>query len=219
MKSPLEEEGARTQAKREQMLAGAQRVFLREGFAAVSTDRLAQEAGVSKRTLYAYYPSKEELFVQVLRRLTIEQPETNVLAFIQKEEPSTLQELHSSLVTLAEKIIAVTMNTEYLALMRTIIADSHRFPQLVEVIHSTIPELALKEIANMLQRARDKGIALSGDGTAMTRLYLGPLLSYTLLDGLLRPASQPQPPDTTMIRLIVDLYMKAISSDERAREA
>jgi TetR/AcrR family transcriptional regulator, mexJK operon transcriptional repressor len=212
----LEEEGVRARAKREQVLAGAQRVFLREGFAAVSTDTLAREAGVSKRTLYAYYSSKEELFVDALRGLTIDQPKTRVLDFIREIEPSTVQELHAALVTLAERIIAATMNLEYLALMRTIIADSHRFPQLTEILRSTIPELVYQEIGDMLQRAQKNGVALHGDKEAMTRLYLGPLFSYTLLDGLLRPLSQPQPPDEKRIRQIVGLYMKAISEDESA---
>ena len=204
------EEGTRAQAKREQILAGAQRVFLHEGFAAVSTDTLARESSVSKRTLYAYYPSKEELFVDVLRRLTIEQPETNVLAFMRSIAPGTIQELHEVLYQLAERIIAITMNPQYLALLRTIIADSHRFPQLTEVVRSTIPELALKEIGALLKRAQENGVALHDD-EAMTPLYLGPLFTYPSLDGLLRPLSQPRPPNANTIRQIVDLYMKAIS--------
>ncbi|MBD0354642.1 MAG: helix-turn-helix transcriptional regulator, partial [Rubrobacteraceae bacterium] len=58
-----EELGPRARAKRDQILDGARRVFLRDGFAGASTDDIAAEAGVSKRTLYAYYPSKEDLFV------------------------------------------------------------------------------------------------------------------------------------------------------------
>lgn len=69
-------------AKQGQILSGARRVFLREGFAAASTDVIAREAGVSKRTLYSYYPSKEELFQDVLRGLTIENPQTQVLEFV-----------------------------------------------------------------------------------------------------------------------------------------
>ncbi|GCE21095.1 TetR/AcrR family transcriptional regulator [Dictyobacter kobayashii] len=130
MEIASEKEGERARVKREQVLTGAQRAFLREGFAAVSTDTLAREAGVSKRTLYTYYPSKEELFVDALRGLTIEQPKTRVLDFIRGIAPSTVQELHEALVALAERIIAATMSPEYLALMRTIIADSHRFPSL-----------------------------------------------------------------------------------------
>ena len=212
------EEGARAQAKREQVLAGAQRVFLREGFAAVSTDTLAREAGVSKRTLYAYYPSKEELFVEVLRSLTIERPETNVLAFLQAIAPGTVEELHEALTQLAERIIAVTMSVQYLSLIRTIIADSHRFPQLTEVVRSTIPGLALREIEGVFQRAKENGVAIRGDGDVITRLFLGPLFSYTLIDGLLRPVSQPQPPDAQKIHQIVDLFMKAIVRDENSRK-
>ncbi|WP_218027515.1 TetR/AcrR family transcriptional regulator [Dictyobacter alpinus] len=215
----LKEEDARSRAKREQVLAGAQRVFLREGFSAVSTDTLAREAGVSKRTLYAYYPSKEELFVDAIRGLTLEQPETRVLAFIRSIRPDTVEELHEALVMLAKRIIAATMNPTYLALMRTIIADSHRFPQLIEVVRSTIPELALKEIGDVIQRAQDRGLTVPGDKEVMTRMYLGPLFSYPLLDGLLRPLSQPQPPEEQKLRQIVDLYIKAIAADESTRKA
>jgi TetR/AcrR family transcriptional repressor of mexJK operon len=70
--------GRRGRAKRDQILTGARRVFLRDGFAGASTDAIAAEAGVSKRTLYAYYPSKEDLFVDVLRGLTIENPQSRV---------------------------------------------------------------------------------------------------------------------------------------------
>ena len=47
-----EEMGPRALAKREQILAGARVVFLRDGFAAASTDAIAAEAKISKRTLY-----------------------------------------------------------------------------------------------------------------------------------------------------------------------
>ena len=42
----------RARAKKEQIRAGAQRLFLDKGFAATSTDAIAAEAGVSKQTLY-----------------------------------------------------------------------------------------------------------------------------------------------------------------------
>ena len=51
----------RARAKRDQIRAHAQRLFLARGFTGTSTDAIAAEAGVSKQTLYAYYSSKEEL--------------------------------------------------------------------------------------------------------------------------------------------------------------
>jgi AcrR family transcriptional regulator len=53
--------------KRQQILDGARRLFLAEGFDAVSMADIAREAGVSKGTLYVYFESKEELFAELVR--------------------------------------------------------------------------------------------------------------------------------------------------------
>jgi AcrR family transcriptional regulator len=49
-------------AKRQQILDGARRVFLKMGFDAASMNDVTREAGVSKGTLYVYFANKEELF-------------------------------------------------------------------------------------------------------------------------------------------------------------
>lgn len=202
---------SRAQAKREQVLAGAKKVFLREGFAAASTDAIAREAGISKRTLYAYYPSKEELFEDVLKELTIENPQTRVLEAVRRIDPKSREELREVLVGLGGRIISSMMDPDYLALLRTIIADSHRFPKLSEIFRSTVPERGIREGAATMQRAQQNGIAVEGDPEVMIRMFMGPLLSYAVMDGLFRPNEDPQPPTKEKIEQIVDLYMKAIS--------
>jgi AcrR family transcriptional regulator len=52
---------------REQMLATAGRLFYKEGFHAVGIDRIVEESGVSKMTLYRHFPSKDDLIVAVLQ--------------------------------------------------------------------------------------------------------------------------------------------------------
>lgn len=49
-------------AKRQQILEGAKRVFMKMGFDAASMNDVTREAGVSKGTLYVYFTNKEELF-------------------------------------------------------------------------------------------------------------------------------------------------------------
>ena len=193
------------------MLGGARRVFLQEGFAAASTDVIAREAGVFKRTLYAYYPSKEELFAEVLRGLTVENPQTRVLKSVQLINPRSHEELYDALVGLAKKLVSTIMDPGYLALLRTIIADSHRFPKLGEIFRSTVPERGIREGSAMMQRAQENGVAVQGDPEVMMRMFMGPLLTYALVDGLFSPECQPQPPSSEKIEEMVDLYMKVIS--------
>lgn len=54
--------------KRDQILDGARRCFMRLGFEAASMNEITTEAGVSKGTIYVYFANKEELFVQLIER-------------------------------------------------------------------------------------------------------------------------------------------------------
>jgi len=53
-------------AKREQIVAGAWRVFKRKGFDAASMNDITREAGVSKGTIYVYFSNKEDLFAALV---------------------------------------------------------------------------------------------------------------------------------------------------------
>ena len=202
--------GPRARAKRDQILDGARRVFLRDGFAGASTDAIAAGAGVSKRTLYAYYPSKEDLFVGVLSELTLENPQIRALESMEGMSPKNRKELRRDLLELAQKIVTTMMQPDYLALLRTTIADTHRFPQLGGLFRATVPERAMSTFAVFIERVRELGMVrkdVSGDVAA--RMFVGPLLTYAVLNGLL-VEGPPQPPAPEKIEEIVDLYIKAI---------
>ena len=211
MVATTEELGPRARAKRDQILSGARRVFLRDGFAAASTDAIAAEARVSKRTLYVYYSSKEELFADVMRKLTIENPQTRALETIEEMSPGSEGELRRDLLELAEKIVTTMMQPDYLALLRTTIADTHRFPQLGGIFRATVPERALRSFAIFVERGRERGVVGPDiDGGTAARMFVGPLLTYAVLDGLLAEGP-PRPPAREKLEEIVDLYMKAIT--------
>jgi AcrR family transcriptional regulator len=53
-------------AMRERILETADRLFYREGIRVVGVDTIAAEIGISKRTLYNYFPSKDDLIVAYL---------------------------------------------------------------------------------------------------------------------------------------------------------
>ncbi len=58
----LVEERQEDSAKRRQIMDGARRTFLANGFDAASMNEIARTAGVSKGTIYVYFDNKEELF-------------------------------------------------------------------------------------------------------------------------------------------------------------
>ena len=57
----------RKQQRPGELLEAALDLFVEKGFAATKSEEVAAKAGVSKGTLFLYFPSKEELFKAVVR--------------------------------------------------------------------------------------------------------------------------------------------------------
>src|SRR5437899_7844893 len=91
---------ARMEKKRTQTRTAAKALFLRSGFQGTSTDAIAAEASVSKETLYRYYARKEDLFVDVVRSLTIERLHLAQWTE-QSAEPTSRQDLRMLLRAIA----------------------------------------------------------------------------------------------------------------------
>jgi AcrR family transcriptional regulator len=62
------DEGEGETAIRERILAGVDRLFYAQGIKSVGVDAIAAELGISKKTLYRYFPSKDDLVIAYLQR-------------------------------------------------------------------------------------------------------------------------------------------------------
>lgn len=69
LRSPRKEASqARSRATVDALVEATARILVRDGFDKASTNRIADEAGVSVGSLYQYYPSKEALVAAVIAR-------------------------------------------------------------------------------------------------------------------------------------------------------
>jgi TetR/AcrR family transcriptional regulator, regulator of autoinduction and epiphytic fitness len=58
---------------RKLILDAAERIMVEEGYAAVSSRRIAQEIGLNPATIHYYYPATDDLFIALHRRMTDQQ--------------------------------------------------------------------------------------------------------------------------------------------------
>lgn len=203
---------ARARAKRDQIREGARKVFLDRGFSGASTDGIAAEAGVSKQTLYAYYPSKEELLFDVLRDLIEDGgPQEEGFAVARGASLGSRKEVGDALSSLAEGLVSALMSPEYVALVRVVIAETPRLPRLGELFRSAVPERVLGGVADLLRRAQEDGVIGPVDADAASRMFVGPLLTYVLMDGLFVGDGPPRPPAPERVEEVVGLFMKAVA--------
>lgn len=211
MKEAKNQETERARRKRGQILDAARALFLAHGYAHTSTEAVRREAGVSKETLYRYYRTKEELFADVLRRLTLEHLHQPFQADKTLPPEADRKQLQKVLRKLAAEISLLMMQPDYLALLRIVIAESTRFPHLGELFRQTIPEQAISAIIELLKRLRKKGLTAKIDEEAAARMLLGSLLTYAVMDGILSPNNMPRLPEPKRIRAIADLFVRAVA--------
>src|SRR5512134_341102 len=68
---PAKDRPAFLEERRTAILEAALRVWAKRGFDGTSVAEVAREAGLTKGTLYLYFPSKQSLLVEVLRRYSL----------------------------------------------------------------------------------------------------------------------------------------------------
>jgi TetR/AcrR family transcriptional repressor of mexJK operon len=200
----------RTQQTRERLRAAALRLFLQQGYLATSIDAILAEAGISsKETLYRHYANKEALFVDVLSHLTLEQP-----GFSQKltalPMPQDLPQLGQVLTQLSREIFSLMSQPEYLPLVRMIIAEAPRFPQLGPLFFSTVPQRGLAIMTALLQEAREQQIIADIDFDAVTHTLLGGLLTYAITN-LVLAGEEAHPPTLDRADAVVEVIMRALT--------
>jgi len=103
-----------TSRKRTEILNAAARVFIEVGYDRASMDAIADEAGASKRTVYNHFPSKEELFGQVIQRFM---SDAQQLKRVRYEADKGLE---SQLAQFAHAMRQPTRDPIWLGLMRVI---------------------------------------------------------------------------------------------------
>lgn len=200
----------RTQQTRERLRAAAHRLFLQQGYLATSIDAILAEAGISsKETLYRHYANKEALFVDVLSHLTIEQP-----GFVEKfavlPTPYDLPSLRQALTLLSREILTMMSQPGYLPLVRMIIAEAPRFPQLGTLFFSTVTQRGLAIITTLLQEAREQQIIADLDFDAVTHMWLGGLVTYVIMN-LVLAEEVVQPPAFDRADAVVEVIMRALT--------
>ena len=79
--------GSTTSSARERLLAAADRLFYEQGVNSVGIDRVIEEAGVAKASLYSIFGSKEQLVVAYLRGRLERQREHTMSAIAKLDTP------------------------------------------------------------------------------------------------------------------------------------
>ncbi len=199
----------RAAAKRQQIIDSARELFVENGFAGTSMDAVVAHAGVSKQTVYRYFPAKAVLLADVLADVLASEVDTSGIFSGPPPAPESVAELRAALVGIARALTTEMLSTRRLALVRLVLGEAFRIPELRDAIRDLLPGQLLHRTQAVLAHASSRGLIHSERPELSARMYIGPIFSFVVLDGLLRAEPLP-PPATADLEFLVDTFLRSV---------
>jgi AcrR family transcriptional regulator len=193
--------------KRRQIIDGARRIFLTQGFDAASMGAIAKEAGVSKGTLYVYFKSKEELFEAIVEQQSGQQAE-QIFTF------NSSAELDAELTRLGIEFVRFLCRPNGVSAIRTVIAIADRMPELGARFYQSGPARGIGSLKRYLEEKVAAGILVPHDCEVAAAQFIDSCVSTTYKPVLFNFAG---PPDDARIAYVVGVAVRTFMAAYGAR--
>ena len=199
----------RKQARPQELLNAALELFVEKGFSATRSEEVAARAGVSKGTLYLYFPSKEELFKAVVR--------SNISALIAEG-----QQLADHFEGSSAQLLRLLMHTWWQrvgdtragGIFKIVITEVRNFPELAQFYSDEVILPAHRLITGTLQRGIRRGEFRAVPLDETTHTLIAPLLFQALhkhsVGACRLPGAQPSP--ARLIDTQIDLMLHGLEN-------
>ena len=161
----------RKQARPGEILDAALKVFAEKGFAAARMEDIAARAGVTKGTIYLYFPSKDEVF-KSLARESVGATIAGAALQANKYDGSVREFLTMFLTAVA----AMIQHSDRFVLPKIIIAESGNFPELARFWRTEVIDKALGMMSVIISKGVVRGELRDLPPEMVARLCIAPLV-------------------------------------------
>jgi AcrR family transcriptional regulator len=166
----------RKQARPQELLDAALELFVERGFAATRSEDVAARAGVSKGTLYLYYPSKEELLKEVIRHNVV-----NLIA----EGADIVRQFDGSSAELLAKMLRAWWervgDAPASGIIKLMTSEARNFPEVARFYVDEVIAPSNRMLAGIIERGIARGEFRAGlNVPEVVHAIVGPLVFMVL---------------------------------------
>jgi AcrR family transcriptional regulator len=142
---------ARAADRRQAIIDAALDEFIDRGYAATRLDDVAKRAGVAKGTIYLHFKDKQALFEELVRTALV--PLIGRLA----APPVAGGSIRAALESFAENFVREVVSTRRGAIVRLIVAEGPRFPDIADFYYREVVSRGLSGMRALIELAIQRG--------------------------------------------------------------
>lgn len=142
---------SRGAARRMEILAVAEDVFLKQGYDSTSVDEIATSVGASKATIYKYFGSKKSLFLEILHNIV---PDLTGDLINEMDSGNSFRTI---IFNWSMRIIEMVTVPRTVSMYRLIVTEAIRGSEINLLHYESGPRATQKELANFLREAVRRG--------------------------------------------------------------
>lgn len=149
----------------QQILRAALEVFGEHGLGGARLEDIAKRAGVSKGTIYLYFPNKEALFREMVRSTIVE-------AIVAGEGIPNIGSAREQLLAFMEHYWDFVRTPAFSVIYRVVVSELHHFPDLVEFYSAEVIVRSQRLISGIISRGISTGEFRAVDPTVAGRMLI-----------------------------------------------
>lgn len=193
--------------KEAQILRGASVVFARDGYEGASMSRIANEAGVSKGTLYNYFDGKAELFAAYVKQECQEKLATIFDPVAEDETPA------ETLRRIGTRMLHMMLSGVGMTVYRVVVSESEKFPELARTFYDAGPRVAIAHLSGWLDLEVARGRLVIADTCFAAEQYFSLCQTRVCFRRKLMVMDDPTEADIAqVIDASVDMFMKSYAA-------
>jgi AcrR family transcriptional regulator len=162
----------RKEARPAELLEAALSLFVEKGFAATRSDAVARAAGVSKGTLYLYFPSKEDLLKAVIQHYVADEIAAGAQEVAAAADGPTAQVMEDLLVGWWSRMY----DSPASGIFKLVITEVRNFPEIARFYVERVVAPGHALVAGMLARGIERGDFRAVDIELAAQSILMPLV-------------------------------------------
>ncbi len=152
------------EAQRAIIVACARELFLEKGYGCTTTEDIAVRCHISKQTLYRLFPDKSAIFAAVI--------DGHSRTMFDLSSDYDNLPLEEALERMFKVNISEEAENERVALLRLIVAESMRFPELGAIVKRNGYERLLQDLTDWLAYQRTRGLIETDDIDCAARMLM-----------------------------------------------